>query len=74
MRADGLEIDRTVDVVAVDAADARFRLRLMELGFTPGARVARVGQAPVGDPLLFRVRGATVSLRRADAACIEVRP
>jgi Fe2+ transport system protein FeoA len=74
MLADGLEVDQRAVVKAVVAKDPRFRLRLLELGFTQGARVARVGQAPIGDPLLFRVRGSTVSLRRLDASMIEVTP
>ena len=38
------------------------------MGLVPGTAVVRVGQAPLGDPLTYRVRGALLSLRRADAA------
>lgn len=46
-------------------------LRLLEMGFVPGTVVTLVKRAPFGDPLELRVRGAHVSLRRAEAARIE---
>ena len=51
-----------------------FRRRLLELGLLPGTRIERTGEAPFGDPLTFRVRGAVLALRRAEAATIEVEP
>lgn len=51
-----------------------FRRRLMELGLLPGTPVERTGQAPLGDPLSYRVRGAVLCLRRVDAVSIEVDP
>ena len=49
-----------------------FRRRLLELGLVPGTRVELVSVAPLGDPLEFLVRGASLSIRRADAAGVEV--
>ncbi|MEZ4472700.1 MAG: FeoA domain-containing protein [bacterium] len=49
-----------------------FRRRLMEFGFVPGARVALRSSAG-GDPLDVVLRGARISLRRREAACISVR-
>jgi Fe2+ transport system protein FeoA len=57
-----------VDVVG----DPSFRRRLLELGFTQGAVILRLGQSPLGDPLTFRIREATVALRVGDAANIIV--
>ena len=51
-----------------------FRRRLLELGLLPGTPVERTGQAPFGDPLTFRIRGAVLGLRRSDARAIEVEP
>lgn len=50
-----------------------FRRRLLELGLVPGTSVERIGQAPLGDPLSFRVRGTTLSLRRKDAEWVRLR-
>jgi Fe2+ transport system protein FeoA len=49
-----------------------FRRRLLELGLVPGTPVDRVGAAPLGDPVRYRVRGAIVTLRHADAAKVEL--
>lgn len=45
-----------------DPATAR---RLHALGFTPEASVAVVRRAPLADPVIFRVAGYEVALRRA---------
>lgn len=41
--------------------------RLMELGFLPGVRVLAGRPAPGGDPMIFRVDGSEVAIRRATA-------
>ncbi|MXZ36390.1 MAG: ferrous iron transport protein A [Acidobacteria bacterium] len=41
--------------------------RLMELGFLPGVRVSAGRPAPGGDPMIFRVDGSEVAIRRATA-------
>jgi len=51
-----------------------FRRRLMELGLVPGTRVELKAIAPLGDPLELLVRGASLSIRRADAALVRVTP
>ncbi len=51
-----------------------FRRRLMELGLVPGTRVELKAIAPLGDPLELLVRGASLSIRRAEAALVRVGP
>ena len=46
--------------------------RLLDLGFTPGEEVTVTHEAPLGDPLVVRVRGALLALRRREAAWIWV--
>lgn len=46
--------------------------RLLEMGLTPGVDVRRIGAAPLGDPLEFELRGYRLSLRRLDAARVDV--
>lgn len=49
-----------------------FRRRLMELGILPGTSVQLVGVAPLGDPMELLVRGASLSIRRAEALTVEI--
>lgn len=50
------------------------RRRIMDMGITKGARISVRKVAPLGDPIDLTVRGYHLSLRRADAANIEVTP
>jgi Fe2+ transport system protein FeoA len=62
------------DVVTIEhvGGERSFRRRLMELGLVPGTRVELKAVAPLGDPLELLVRGASLSIRRADAALVSV--
>ena len=70
---DAMNLGRQGVITRVDG-EPSFRRRLMEMGLVPGTPVCRTGQAPLGDPLRFRVRGMSLSLRRADAALIGWEP
>jgi Fe2+ transport system protein FeoA len=48
--------------------------RLMEMGLIPGTEVRVVRRAPMGDPIELRLRRFSLSIRRDDAATIEVEP
>lgn len=52
--------------------DAALRTRLRDLGFREGELVVMVKQAPLADPVEYRVQGAHVSLRREEARLIQV--
>ena len=58
-------------VVHVTGGD-EISLRLLEMGLTPGATVKCLGQAPLGDPLEFEVRGYRLSVRKSEAERVEV--
>jgi ferrous iron transport protein A len=47
-------------------------MRLLEMGLTPGVEVAIIGTAPLGDPLELEVRGYRLSVRRSEAARVEI--
>ena len=51
-----------------------FRKRIMEMGFIRGERVKSVLDSPMHDPVKYHVMGYDVSLRRNEAAMIEVLP
>lgn len=63
------------EVVALDVNCQGFsRRRLMDLGFTPGARLEPVLDTFAGDPRAYRVRGTLVALRGEQASQVLVRP
>ena len=48
------------------------KLRLLEMGLTPGIPVRVIRLAPLGDPIEIQVRDYRLSLRRAEAARVKV--
>lgn len=59
-------------VVAVeDTGSGQVARRLAELGFTPGTVVDVVRWAPLRDPVVYRLKGYEICLRRAQAALIR---
>ncbi|WP_329905411.1 ferrous iron transport protein B [Porphyromonas pogonae] len=50
-----------------------FRKRILEMGFVQGKEVSVIQSAPLKDPIYYRILDYNVSLRREDAALIEVR-
>ncbi len=72
MTLDELPIGRRSSIAAVGGAGA-LRLRLLDMGLTPGASVEIEKTAPMGDPIEIQVRGYRLTLRLADAQKITVR-
>ncbi len=48
------------------------RRRLFDMGVTPMAEVTLRKKAPLGDPLEVTLRGYELTLRKTEAACVEV--
>lgn len=59
-------------VVGVASSDPAAAQRLIDLGFVPGTPVEMVRRAPLRDPVVYRVAGYEIALRRAQAECIRV--
>lgn len=49
-------------------------LRLREMGVLPGTVVTLVRTAPLGDPIEIKVRGYSLTLRKAEAVHVLVEP
>jgi len=49
-----------------------FRKRITEMGFVKGEKIVVVKSAPLKDPIEYSIMGYEVSLRRSEAALIEV--
>ncbi len=54
------------------AGEDEIAQRLLEMGITPGAEIQFVGAALLGDPLEFELRGYRLSLRKREAARVEI--
>ena len=62
------------DCAVIDFLDASgmTRRRLLDLGFTPGARVTCLFTAPSGSPRAYMIRGSVIALRRSDADYVHL--
>ena len=67
----GVKCGQTVRVVKLHGEGAVKR-RIMDMGITPGVEVKVIKVAPLGDPVEINVRGYELSLRKEEAARIEV--
>ncbi len=72
MTLDMLPIGKSAAIKTVGGEGA-LRLRFLDMGLIPGTRVEMRKAAPMGDPLEIALRGYELTLRKADAACIELR-
>lgn len=71
MRLSNLQPGETVIVTKILGHGA-FRKRVMEMGFVKGREVTMILNAPLQDPIKFKLMDYEVSLRRAEANLIEV--
>jgi Fe2+ transport system protein FeoA len=71
MKLAQIRIGQVVTVQHI-GGEGTFRRRLMELGLVPGTRVEVLRVAPLGDPIELLVRGASLSIRRAEAEGVRV--
>lgn len=53
--------------------EGAIRRRIMDMGITKGVTIYVRKVAPLGDPIEVKVRGYELSLRKEDAAQIEVK-
>ena len=72
MRLDTLEIGKDAVVASVTSDDQALRQHILDMGLTPGTEVTMMKYAPMGDPLEIRLRGYELTLRKDDAARIEL--
>lgn len=71
IRLNQVKVGSSVRVVRVHGEGA-LRQRILDMGLTKNAEVKVLKMAPFGDPIEMTVRGFQLSLRKAEAACIEV--
>ena len=66
-----VSVGQTVKVAKLDG-EGPVKRRIMDMGITKGVEVYVRKVAPLGDPIEVTARGYELSIRKADAAMIEV--
>ena len=59
-------------IITAVRGEGKIRRRLFYMGVTPGAELIMRKKAPLGDPIEITIRGYELTLRKAEAACVEV--
>ncbi|MDR0529430.1 MAG: ferrous iron transport protein A [Zoogloeaceae bacterium] len=69
-----LQVGQKAKVVGFikDKLNRAYRQKLLSMGLTPGVEISVLRVAPLGDPVEIEVRGFSLSLRKDEAAALEV--
>ncbi|MCQ2472305.1 MAG: ferrous iron transport protein A [Clostridia bacterium] len=59
-------------VIKTVGGEGALRLRLLDMGIIPKTKVKVQKIAPLGDPIQILIRGYDLTLRKEDAAMIDV--
>lgn len=68
---DQLRVGQRARITALEGNDPLVQ-RLMEMGLFEGEEVELIGVAPLGDPVEIRLSDYRLSLRRTEAARVQV--
>ena len=59
-------------IIKTVGGEGALRLRLLDMGLIPRTKVKVQKVAPLGDPIQILIRGYDLTLRKEDAAMIDV--
>lgn len=72
LRFTDLQVGSRAKVINTAQVEESYRKKLIHMGLIPGTVFEVVRVAPLGDPMEIQLRAFSLSLRRAEAANIEV--
>jgi ferrous iron transport protein A len=72
MKFSDLKTGQTARVIALTQGDKVYRQRLIAMGVLPGTAFTVSRLAPLGDPIEIEIRGFALSLRKDEAAIIQI--
>ncbi|TJZ78917.1 FeoA family protein [Chitiniphilus eburneus] len=72
MNLDQMKVGQRGRVQGFAPGGRAYRQRLLAMGLTPGTPFTVTRLAPLGDPVEISVRGFALSLRRAEAAALNI--
>jgi ferrous iron transport protein A len=67
-----LEVGQSGRILGYESGGRAYRGKLLSMGLTPGTHFTVTRQAPLGDPIEIEVRGFKLSLRKGEAAALQV--
>lgn len=67
-----LAIGQSGRIVGYEKGNRAYREKLLSMGLTPGTHFKLTRQAPMGDPIEIELRGFKLSLRKDEAATLQV--
>ncbi len=70
---DKLGIGKDAVIASINCEDKALKQHILDMGLTPGVEVTLIKTAPLGNPMEFRLRGYTLTLRKEDAAKISIK-
>jgi ferrous iron transport protein A len=73
LRLGALAVGQSGHIVGYENAHRPYREKLLSMGLTPGTHFTITRQAPMGDPIEIEVRGYKLSLRKGEAAALQVK-
>ena len=71
MTLDKLPVGKS-GIITTVGGEGALRLRLLDMGLIPKTKVTVFKIAPLGDPIELLLRGYSLTLRKEDAARIEI--
>lgn len=72
MTLNEVEVGKTVTIAKL-LGEGAVKRRIMDMGLTKGVAITVRKVAPLGDPIELTVRGYELSIRKDEAAKVEVR-
>jgi ferrous iron transport protein A len=73
MHLSDLQCGHYAQVIGFAKGERFYRQKLLAMGLTPGTPFRLTRVAPLGDPVEIRVRGYSLSLRKAEANILNIR-
>jgi len=67
-----LAVGQSGRILGYEPGGRAYRGKLLSMGLTPGTHFTITRQAPLGDPVEIEVRGFKLSLRKGEAAALQV--
>jgi ferrous iron transport protein A len=59
-------------IIGFEPAGKPYRKRLLAMGLTPGTEFSITRFAPMGDPVEIKLRGFALTLRKDEAAILQI--